>query len=738
MTIALPNLTRRGFTFGISAVAGGLVFGALPLSAEEEHANVATKPELTAWVVIDPDDTVTIRIARSEMGQGIITSLPMLVAEELECDWARVRPEFVSVAENFARQRVWGDMVSTNSVSVRKSQDYLRKAGAQARMMLLAEAASRWNCPVEECTGSNSVVTHGGTGRTVRYGALAEAAARRPVPAEVALKRPQDWQLIGSRVPALGKRAQVTGQPIYAIDVRLPDMLYAAVNACPAYNGRVSQFEYGGKLKSFDAQKVLKMPGVRHVVPVGETAVAVVATTWWQAKTALEALPVVWDEAAGAGVSTDAIRKTLQQSLDATDVAIGRSVGNVDIALASAARVVTADHLVPYLGHATMEPQTCTAHVTADRAEVWAPTQSGEGTARAVAQALGIDISKVIIHKCQVGGGFGRRGLAQDWAQQAVLIAKAVGQPVKMLWTREEDTTHDFYRPMVCSRQTAGFDSAGKLIAWKTRLCGSSIFATLSPQAMRNGQDFGMMSGYLEKDLANGTAYEAPNLEVGYVMRAAPIPVGFWRGVNFSQNGFFREAFVDEMAHASGQDPYLFRRPLLAKSTRWLAVLDEAARRANWGHAPAGIYQGIAIVEHEDSVCAEVIELSVGADGAVKVHRVICVIDPVFVVHPDTAIAQMEGGIIQALGAALTGEITIDNGKVNQTNFHDYPLLRFNEIPRIETYLLPCGGDATLPWGSVGETAVPPLAPALVNAVFAATGKRIRSLPLKNHDLRSS
>ena len=737
MTAAEFLITRRGFTFGVSAMAGGLVLGALPLSAGEERPSVAAKPELTAWVVIDPDDTVTIRIARSEMGQGIVTSLPMLVAEELECDWARVRPEFVSVAENFARKRVWGDMISTNSVSVRKSQDYLRKAGAQARMMLLAEAASRWNCPLEQCAARNSVVTHGATGRTVGYGVLAEAAARRPVPAEVILKRPQDWRLIGTNVATQGRLAQVTGQPVYATDVRLPDMLYAAVSTCPAYNGRVSQFEYGGRLRSLEAQKVLKMPGVRHVVPVGETAAAVVATSWWQAKTALEALPIIWDEAAGAGVSTDAIRMTLQQNLNATDVAIGRRVGNVDTALASAAKVVTADHLVPYLGHATMEPQTCTAHVTADRAEVWAPTQNGEGTARVVAQTLGIDISNVIIHKCQLGGGFGRRGLAQDWAMQAVLIAKAVGQPVKMLWTREEDTTHGFYRPMVVSRQTAGFDGEGKLIAWKTRLCGSSIFATLLPQAMRNGQDFNMMSGYLEKDLANGTAYQTPNVEVGYVMRNAPIPVGFWRGVNFSQNGFFREAFVDEMAHARGQDPYLFRRALLARSTRWLAVLDEAARRANWGHAPAGIHQGIAIVEHEDSVCAEVVELSVAADGAIKVHRVICVVDTVFIVHPGTAVAQMEGGIIQALGAALTGEITVDNGKVNQTNFHDQPLLRIDEIPRIETYLLPCG-DATLPWGSVGETGVPPLAPALVNAVFAATGKRIRSLPLKNHDLRST
>lgn len=736
MTGLQRRISRRGFAFGISAVAGGMVLGVSPMAAQRERGDESVAAELTAWVVIEPDDVVTIRIARSELGQGIVTSLPMLVAEELECDWARVRPEFVAVAENLARKRVWGDMVSTNSVSVRKSQDYLRKAGAQARMMLLAEAASRWDCAIEDCTARNSVIRHGASGRTFRYGELARAASRRPVPAAVALKRAQDWRLIGTSVAALGMVAKVTGQPIYAIDVRLPNMLYAAVNACPAYNGKISHFEYGGRCKSFDARKVLTMPGVRHVVPVGETAVAVVAASWWQARTALEALPVVWEESAGAGVSTAALAKTFQEGLDATDVAIGRRVGDVDAALASAARVLTAEHRVPYLAHATMEPQTCTAHVTADRAEVWAPTQNGEGTARVVAQALGIDVSKVVVNKCLVGGGFGRRGLAQDWVRQAVLIAKAVGQPVKMLWAREEDMSHDFYRPMMVARQTAGFDSAGRLVAWKTRLCSSSIFATLAPQAMRNGQDIGMMHGYLEDDLEHGRAYAIPNAEVGYVMRNTAIPVGFWRGVNFTPNGFFRETFVDEMAHACGEDPYLFRRKLFAQAPRSLAVLDEVAKRANWGHAPGGIHQGIAVVEHEDAICAEVVELSLDADGRVKIHRVICVIDPVFVVHPDTAVAQMEGGILQGLAAALTGEITISNGRIEQSNFHDYQLLRIDEAPRIETYLLPCGGDTAQPWGSVGESGVPPLAPALVNAVFAATGKRIRSLPLKNHNLR--
>jgi CO/xanthine dehydrogenase Mo-binding subunit len=461
MTAQQALITRRGFTFGISALAGGLVIGARMdgASAQERPESAAVPPELTAWVVIEPDDTVVIRVARSDMGQGVFTALPMLVAEELECDWARVRPEYASPAEHVARKRVWGNMVTTDSVSVRTSQDFLRKAGAQARTMLLSEAAARWNCPIEECTAKNSVVTHVATGRRLRYGALAEAASRRPVPANVVLKPSKDWKLIGTSVHQFDTRAKVTGQLVYAIDVRLPGMLHAAVSACPALNG---------KLKSFDPAKVLGMPGVRHVVPVGDSAVAVVATTWWQAKTALEALQVTWDESAGAGLSTDAIRKTLQQGLDATDVAVGQRIGDIEAAMASAARVLTADYEVPYLAHATMEPQTCTAHVVDGRAEVWAPTQNGEGTLGVVAKTLDIDPSKVIVHKCHLGGGFGRRGLSQDWARQAVLIAKAVGQPVKMIWTRQEDITHgllppDGGRTAQCGlrrgRQAAGMES---------------------------------------------------------------------------------------------------------------------------------------------------------------------------------------------------------------------------------------------------------------------------------------
>ena len=718
MSAGPHGISRRGFVFGISAAAGGLLLAPVA-SAQAPAETSGIAPELTAWIAIGADDSVVIRVARSEMGQGIYTALPMLVAEELDCAWSLVRPEYAPVAEHIARGRVWGSMVTTDSISVRGSQDFLRKAGAQARAMLIAEAAARWSCSVEECAAKDSVVTHAASGRALRYGQLATAASRRPVPRDVALKGPQDWRLIGTSVAPFDITAKVTGRVRYAIDVRLPGMLYAAIRACPAH---------GGKLAGHDATKVMSMPGVRHVVRVGDDAVAVVADRWWQAKLALDALPLTWDESRSAGLSTEVIAKALHDGMAASDVATGRRIGDTDKALEQAARQFSAEYQVPYLAHATMEPQTCTALVTADRAEVWAPTQNGESTLGAVAAALGLDPAKIVVHKCHLGGGFGRRGLSQDWARQAVLIARAVGGvPVQMIWSRQEDITHDHYRPMVAARLTAGFDREGRLTAWRVRVCGASIAARLAPHWLRDGQDIGMMNGFLERDMF----YGVPNLDVGAVIRNNAIPVGFWRGVNYSQNSFFREAFVDEMAHAVGQDPYRFRRGLLAHAPRTLAVLDEAARRADWGHAPAGLHQGIAVVEFDDAVCAQVVELSVSAGGEVKMHRVVCIVDPGYVVHADTIVAQMEGCIVQALGAALTGEITVTDGRVDQSNFHDCPLLRIHETPRIETHLMPSGERYGPRWGGIGETGLPPLAPALVNAVFAATGQRVRTLPLK-------
>jgi len=718
------SLTRRAFAFGISAATGGLVLGpggSVVCAAENRPAGL---PEITVWVVIEPDDTTIIRVARSEMGQGNFTTLPMLVAEELECDWKLVRPEYVDAHDNLARDHAWGDMVTAASLSIRASQAYLRKAGAQAREMLISEAAARWGVPASHCAARDSTVTHAASGRSLRYGALAEAASQRAVPANIVLKRPEEWRLIGQSVKRLDTIDKSLGRPIYASDVRLPGMLYAAVSACP---------HLGGRLVSFDASKVEAMPGVRHVVPVAGTAVAVLATSWWQAKKALDALPITWDPGAGKGLSNATIRATFAEGLAASDVAIGHKIGDVDGALAKAARIVEANYEVPYLAHATMEPQTCVAQVTAEGVEIWAPTQNGEGTLRSVAQALGVDPAKVVVHKHHLGGGFGRRGLAQDWARLAALIANAVpGPPIKMVWSRQEDIQHDYYRPMVLARLVAGLDVQGNLTSWKTRLCGSSILAGLSKSRMKNGQDIEMMNAFLEEDMA----YRVPHFEVGYAMRNLSIPVGFWRGVNHTQNGFFRESFIDELAHAQGQDPYQFRRALLAEGPRSLAVLDEVARRADWGRAPAGIFQGIALVECYNSVTAQVVEISVAASGEVKVHRVVCAIDAGYIVNPGIVEAQMQSAVAFGLGAALNGQMTLEDGHVQESNFHDYQILRINEVPKVETYLVSSGDRYSAEWGGVGEPGTPPLAPALCNAIFAATGQRIRSLPIANHPLK--
>jgi isoquinoline 1-oxidoreductase beta subunit len=588
--------------------------------------------------------------------------------------------------------------------------------------MLLAEAAERWSVPIDQCFARDSVITHRPSARTLRFGEVAAAAAKRPVPKDVVVKRPEDWRLIGQPMKRLDTYAKVTGQPIYASDVRLPGMLYAAIAACPAH---------GGKLKSFQADKVSHLPGVKYVVPVGDDAVSVVADSWWKARKALERLPIEWDESAAAQLSTEAIKADFRKGLDAGDVAVGNRSGDVDSALSAAATVVEAEYEVPYLAHTTMEPMTCTAHVTEDRVEVWAPTQDGEHTLSSVAHALSVDPSRVIVNKRHLGGGFGRRGLAQDWARQAVLIAKQVGIPVKLLWTRSEDVQHDYYRPMCVNRQTAGFDEKGNLTAWKVRLSGSSILSGLMPARMKNGQDLEMMNGFVPEDMF----YSVPNVNVGYSMQNTAVPVGFWRGVNHSQNGFFRESFVDEMAHAQNKDPYHFRRLLLSKAPRSLAVLDEVARRANWGNQPRGVYQGIAIVECYDTVCAHVADVSVDESGAPEVHRIVCAVDPGFVVNPNIVTAQMEGAIVFGLAAVLSGEITLEKGRVVQSNFHDYPALRMNEMPKVETYLVPSGNKYIDRWGGIGEPGLPPLAPAILNAIFSATGKRIRSLPLRNHQL---
>jgi isoquinoline 1-oxidoreductase beta subunit len=651
------------------------------------------------------------------MGQGITTSLPMLVAEELGCDWGKVRAEFPTADENLRRKRAWGEMSTGGSRSVRTSQEYLRKAGTAAREMLITAAAAKWNVPPAECQAANSLVTHKSSGRSLRFGEVAEAAAKLPPPSEPKLKDPKDWTLIGTPQKRLDTADKVTGKPIFGIDVSVPNMLYAAIVQSPVF---------GGTVKSYDENKIRGRTGVRQVVAL-PGAVAIVADNWWQAKQAVDALPVTWDEGQNGEASSATIAELLRGGLAAPDAAVVRKNGDVDAALAQAAKRVEAEYGAPFLSHATMEPQNCTAHVTPEKVEIWVPTQSGEAALAAAAGAAEVPPEKVVVHKTMLGGGFGRRGAVQDFVRQAVLVAKAVGQPVKLLWTREEDIRHDFYRPAAMAQFTAGLDASGMPVAWRIRVTGPSILANLFPQRLTNGVDASFANGFTEE-----MAYEVPNYEVSYAMRATHVPVGFWRSVNHSQNGFFRESFIDEMAHAAEQDPYQYRRKLLSRDPVRLAVLDAAAQKAGWGQPmPQGASRGIALVEAYGSLCAQVVEASVGDKSGVKVHRVVAALDTGHVVNPEILRAQLESGIVYGMSAALYGAITIENGRVQQGNFDDYEMLRIAEMPAVETVLVPSGGF----WGGGGELGVPPLAPALCNAIFAASGKRVRSLPLKGQEL---
>ncbi|HEY0439518.1 MAG TPA: molybdopterin cofactor-binding domain-containing protein, partial [Xanthobacteraceae bacterium] len=678
----------------------------------------AASGEVTAWIVIQPDDSVIVRIARAEVGQGIATALPMLVAEELECDWAKVRPEFVRAEESLRRKRAWGDLSTGNSRSVRASEEALRKAGATAREMLVAAAAARWNVPTSECRAGAGRVVHGPNGRALRFGEIAEAAARMPRPAAVKLKDPKDWRLIGTPQRRLDVADKVSGKAVYGIDVRMPGMLYAAIAQCPVF---------GGTLQSVGDSKLVGTNGIVRVVRLRD-AVAVVGESWWQAQRALEALPIVWDHGEAASLATAEIQDLLRQALTAEDAEVAFEDGDVDPAFEHAATLVQAEYAVPFLAHATMEPQNCTAHVTADRVEVWTPTQNAEATLAIAASAAGVAPENVVVHRTVLGGGFGRRGVTQDYVQQAIAVAKEVGRPVQLIWSREEDIRHDFYRPMVLARMSAALDARGAPVATKVRLAGQSIMASLSP---------GLPGGAAEKHFVEGfgedALYAMPNRRVEVAFREAAVPIGFWRAVNHTQNAFFRESFVDELAHAAGQDPYGFRRGLLQSSPRALAVLDAAARAAEWEKPRPGLSRGIAINEASGTVCAQVVEASV-TEGGVRVHRVVSAIDPGRVVNPLTIELQTQSAVVYALTAALFGEIGIRDGGVEQSNFHDYEMLRMAEMPRIETVLVPSGGA----WGGIGEAPVPPLAPALCNAIFAATGKRVRSLPLKHHELRSA
>jgi isoquinoline 1-oxidoreductase subunit beta len=718
-------LARRSFLGSVAAIGGGFALGwSIPGGeAAAQTAAPAGGQEVGIWAMISPDDTTVVRIARSEMGQGTLTGLAQLVADELDCDWAHVRAEYVSPEMNLAHKRAWGDMSTGGSRGIRGSVDYVRKGGAAARAMLIDAAAQRWGVPTTECNAANSVITHTSSGRTVRYGEVAADAAKLPVPTEVKLKTPAQWTLIGKGVKRLDTVDKLSGKQIFAIDVQLPDMLNAAIAQCPVF---------GGTLKSFDADKVKAMPGVRTVVAVGEDAVAVVADKWYQAKTALAALPIVWNEGAGASVDSAQIAELLKAGLDAKEAALGQRHGDIEAGLAGAATKIEAVYGTPYLAHATMEPMNCTALFTGGKVEIWVASQNGDASLAAAAEAAGLKLGDVKVNKLHLGGGFGRRG-NQDYTRQAVLIAKQVpGRPVKLIWSREEDTRHDFYRPITQCKLTGGLDAAGNVVALHARLSGQSILAFLAPQRMENGVDKAAFQGWTEEEFGYRTI---PNLLIDHAVRNTHVPVGFWRGVNTNQNAIYMECFIDELAHAAGKDPLEFRRAMLTESPKHLAVLNAVAQKAGWGTPPPpGVFRGICQNMGYGSYTAAVAEVSVSPKGELKIHRIVAATDPGYVVNPNQVEAQVQGSFVYGLSAVLYGEITIDKGRVVESNFDNYPVMRLADMPKVETVIAPSGGF----WGGVGEPTIAVAGPAVLNAIFAATGKRVRTLPLRQHDLRTA
>jgi isoquinoline 1-oxidoreductase beta subunit len=721
---AMPKLNRRAFVVGTAAVGTGLALGLdIPFGGPTVVRAADGSPEVNAWVVVRPDDTVVIRVVRSEMGQGTLTGLAQLVAEELECDWSKVVTEFPTPGQSVARKRVWGDFSTGGSRGIRSSQEYVRKGGATARVMLIQAAANEWKVPASECTVANSVITHAASGKTTTYGKVVEAAAKLEPPAEVKLKDPKDWKLVGKGVKRLDTADKTTGKTIYGVDVKLPGMLNAAIKACPVF---------GGKLKSFDEAKITGMKGVKKVVAVGDDAVAVVADTWWHAKTALDTLPIAWDEGENAKVSSASIAKWLAEGLDNSQPAfVGNQNGDAKSAIAGAAKKVEATYNYPYQNHAAMEPLNATALYTSDKCEVWCGTQNGEAAFAATLEASGLPAEKCDVHKLMLGGGFGRRGQT-DYVRQAVLIAKQMpGTPIKLLWSREEDMQHGMYHPVTQCKLTGAFDADNNLTALHVRLSGQSILFTLRPAALENGKDPVAFQGLnASGDAAIG--YTVPNLLVEHSMRNPHVPPGFWRGVNINHNAIYLECFMDELAHSVGQDPLEFRRKLMTKHPKHLAVLNAVAEKIGWGTpAPKGVYRGIAQHMGYGSYVAGAAEISVTDGNKIKVHRIVAATDPGYAVNPAQIERQVAGSFVYGLSGLFYGGCTVKDGYIEQTNFDNYNSMRINEMPKVESIIMPSGGF----WGGVGEPTICVAGPAVLNAYFAATGKRIRSVPLRDQNI---
>ncbi len=719
MTTNIPSsshLARRDFLKISSGSAAMFSLGFyMPAKATPADKALATPEHLNAWIEIYPNEQVVIRYARVEMGQGSSTSAPMIVAEELDVDWKQVRIEYATAEDNLKTKRSFGDMASVGSRTIKNSQEYLRNAGASARAMLVSAAAQSWGVSESECVTSQGFVIHKSSQKKLSYGSLCAQAAKLELPKTVALKDPKDWKIIGQPIKRREIPDIVVGKIRYAIDTQLPGMLYAAVAACPVFNGTV---------KSLDASRVQNRRGIVKVLNLGDF-VAVVADSWWRAKEALKEISIEWETGEGAKLSTASIQNYLKEGLQQQEFAVARKNGDALAVFDKSAKVLEAEYFTPYLAHATLEPIVCTVWIQGDSMDVWASSQSPEATLATAAATAGIDQSRVKVHPVQLGGGLGRKG-AQDYTKQATLIAKALeGKPVKMIWTREEDIQHDLYRPMSLIKLRASLKPNGDLDALHIRVSAPSIFTSLLKMPLNNGVD-----GQAVASL-NDHPYAVDNCLVDYSQRNTNIPVGFWRSVGHSQNPFARECFIDELAHEVGQDPLAYRLQILPTSAvRDRAILTKIAEVAQWTKPlPKGVFRGIAETEGYGSWTACVCEVSVNERSEIKIHRVVIGIDPGYAVNPDNIQAQLQGSVVHGLSAIFWGEMTIKEGRIEQSNFHDYRMMRLNEMPVVQTVIASTGGF----WGGVGEPTQAPLGPALVNAIFAATGKRIRSFPLKNH-----
>jgi isoquinoline 1-oxidoreductase beta subunit len=720
------NLTRRYFLLTATSAAGGLMLGVGTDFTEARAATVVAQPwneenayaanEIDAWIAIDPDDSILIRYQRSEMGQGSMTALPMIIAEELHCDWSKVRIEYASPNRNVRENKIYGAMFSNGSRSVRASQKKMQQVGASGRERLIAAAAARWNVSASECTAASSVVTHGPSGRTLRYGELTADAAKIKLAQEPAIKTPDQFTFIGTPMPRIDVVHKIDGSAKFGIDAQVPDMVFAAINACPVP---------GGKLKSVDESSLAGAPGVLAVVKL-DNAVAVVAEgSYWRAKQALARLHPEWDGGEAASIDSDKLSQEFRAALNETMVS-ARNDGDVDQALSGGGKIFEAVYETPYLSHSPMEPMNATVHLQPDRLDVWVGTQAADEATEAAAKAAGLEPEQVYVHNGFVGGGFGRRD-ASDEIVQAIEIAKVVQKPVKLVWTREEDTRQDKFRPhaVVAFKAAAGAD--GLPTAWSMRVVTSSIWDSVGRKPPTKGPEPQSVAGLAD----NG--YKVPNMRVEALIKNTHLPVWFWRAPGANQHVFALESFLDEIVTASGLDPYQVRRKLLEGKPDWLKVLDTAAEKGDWGKPlPRGTARGIAICEDTDSLCAQVAEVTVKPNGELKVNRVTVALDTRYMVNPQTIAEQAEGSVIFGLTAALFGKITIKNGIPVQGNFDTYRMVRLAEAPKIDVHLVPSGGKV---WGGAGEPATPPIAAAVANAIFAATGKRIRTLPIIDHDL---